>query len=206
MGTRRRRRLPSEQAKTGILDAAERQLVARGPDGIRLQDLARELKISHPAILHHFGSRAGLVRAVVARAVASLHQELLEVLSGDVDAQVATTLLQRVFEILGERRHARTMAWLYLAREGERAEAPLGHGEQLRQLADIVHRRRAEFRASRGKPPPAYEDTLFTVALASFALFGHAVAGPAVEAGAEMATKRFVPWLARLLLTHLESG
>ena len=63
--SKKRTRLPAEQAKQLIMAAAERHLAAHGPDGIRLKDLASELGISHPAILHHFGSREGLIRALV---------------------------------------------------------------------------------------------------------------------------------------------
>lgn len=99
------------------------------------------------------------------------------------------------------------MAWLYLEGErgrGKRADDVLGHGAQLRQLADLVHAQRAAHRASLGRPPPDYDDTLFTVALASFAMFGHALSGAALEAGAGVEPTRFVSWLARLLLAHLE--
>ena len=55
----KRRRLPADEAKTRILEAAQKRLTEGGPDAIRLQDLAADLGISHPAILHHFGSREG---------------------------------------------------------------------------------------------------------------------------------------------------
>src|SRR5438105_386202 len=63
VGHRLRRK--SEEARALILDAAEKRLIEGGPEALRLQDLARDLRISHPLILHHFGSREGLVGALI---------------------------------------------------------------------------------------------------------------------------------------------
>ncbi|MBV9967896.1 MAG: TetR/AcrR family transcriptional regulator, partial [Alphaproteobacteria bacterium] len=73
---KRLRRTP-EQARQLILDTA-RELIARsGPEGLRLQEIAAAAGISHPLILHHFGSREGLVRALVQEAVAELRDRLI---------------------------------------------------------------------------------------------------------------------------------
>src|SRR3569833_1084953 len=55
-------------------------MTAEGPAGLRLQDVARAAGVSHPTILHHFGSREGLVRA--------LNQRSLEVLRNSVVARL----------------------------------------------------------------------------------------------------------------------
>ena len=72
MGGKPRVRRSAEEARAVILDAAETHLRARGPDGLRLKDLADEIGISHPAILHHFGSRTALVQAVMQRMTESI--------------------------------------------------------------------------------------------------------------------------------------
>src|SRR5271170_456178 len=107
-----RKRRTAEEARTAILDAAERQLVASGPAGIRLQEVAADVGLSHPTVLHHFGSREGLVEAVVARALDSLHVGLLQAVRGSVRGpeQVAA-LLDGCFEALGSRGHGRAFLW-----------------------------------------------------------------------------------------------
>jgi len=194
----KRRRLPADQAQAAILDAAERQLAAQGPDGIRLQELADDLGISHPAILHHFGNRAGLVRAVVKRALGRLQDELMGLLAQRADPQVAATLLGRVFQVLRDGNHARTLAWLYLSR-GETSGDPIGHGEQMRRVAELVHGMRNQRRRS----PAEFRDTLYTVALADLAVFGLAICEPALRrAGVE--TDPFLSWLTDRLVEHLD--
>ncbi|MBV1885644.1 MAG: TetR family transcriptional regulator, partial [Parvibaculaceae bacterium] len=50
----KRIRRTAEEARRLILDAAEKRLAEQGPEGIRLQDIAKDIGVSHPAILHHF--------------------------------------------------------------------------------------------------------------------------------------------------------
>src|SRR2546421_10348142 len=67
-----RSRRTAEEARRLILEAAEKRLIAGGPEALRLQDLARDVGISHPLILHHFGSREGLIGALIARRLEGL--------------------------------------------------------------------------------------------------------------------------------------
>jgi TetR/AcrR family transcriptional regulator, repressor for neighboring sulfatase len=53
---KRQRRTP-EEARRLILEAAQMLIARTGPEGFRLQDIAAAAGISHPLILHHFGSR-----------------------------------------------------------------------------------------------------------------------------------------------------
>lgn len=198
-------RRTAEDARTAILDATERRLVERGPAGIRLQDVAADVGVSHPTILHHFGSRERLVQAVVKRRVQSMHEEVLVALVGAEQGEApALALFERLYAALGPGGHARVVA--FLALDG-------GAGmerESLFPLARVTHAARVARRDPEA-PEPSLEDSYFTVLLASFALFGEAIVGPLFrgEPGDdpdEAKSRRFREWLARLVLTHLESG
>jgi AcrR family transcriptional regulator len=76
----KRLRRTSEEARRLILDAAEASMASRGPAGIRLQDVARAAGVSHSNVLHHFGSRAGLIEALNRRTVEDLKSVLFEVM------------------------------------------------------------------------------------------------------------------------------
>jgi len=199
MGGKPRRRRPADQARAAILDAAEQQLAQRGPAGIRLQEIAAKVGISHPAVLHHFGSRERLVRAVVARTIERFEQDLIATLARGVDENTAVNVLEQTFELLADRKHARTLAWLYLVRGA--SGDPVGHG--VRRIADVVHALRTQHR---GADTPPYQDTLFTVTLASFALFGHAIAAPRFEKDHGVDSRQFLRWLTRFLMDHLASA
>jgi len=200
-----RRRRTAEEARTEILDAAERRLAEAGPDAIRLQDLAKDVGISHPAILHHFGSREGLVRAVVERAIESLERDLvarLQSVPGDPDG---AALLDRVFETLVDRGHARLMAWLLLS--GYDPLPSPATREHWGMIAKATHAIRTHRVA--GKATPSFEDTQFTIVLSALALFGQAIAGRATFEMAgldatEDVDRKFRRWLATLLARHLD--
>lgn len=196
------KRRTAEEARRLILDAAEAQLAEVGPAGIRLHEVAAAVGISHPAVLHHFKSREGLVDAVLERAIVSLNQELCDAFARSVDAARATELIEHVFDVLGDRGHARTLAWMLLA--DHRAEVVPGH--MLERVAAAVHALREHAHGDRGPPR---EDSQFAILLAALALFADALAGDTMRqsAGLDAASgPRFRQWLAKLLVTHLESS
>jgi AcrR family transcriptional regulator len=72
------RRLKSRYHHGNLHQAAlrrGREIVAlRGPDGLTLRGLARELGVTATALVYHFGSRAGLRSAVAAAVLADLEK------------------------------------------------------------------------------------------------------------------------------------
>ena len=201
-----RRRRTAEEARTAILDAAERRLVESGPAGIRLQEVAADLGVSHPTVLHHFGSREGLLDAVVARALDSLHAGLLAAVKESPKGpdQVAA-LLDRVFDALVEGGHARAFLWLALS-----GYAPTMEQLRVRSLAEAVHEiRRSNWSKAKKRVPP-FEDTYFTVLLPALALVAMSVTGGTEGKGGEeneaCGARRFRAWLARMIHDHLEQG
>ncbi len=204
-GGPQRKRRTAEAARSAILDAAEQRLIASGPAGIRLQEVAADVGVSHPTVLHHFGSREALVAAVVERLVAALHADVLEAIAlAPAGEGNMAALLERVAAVLGERGHGRVLAWLALS----------GHGSDLpeQRFSSVVvaaHARRKQQRAP--GPVPALEDTAFTILLAFLALFGDSILGPELTRSAGLGDparvgKRFRAWLARVLVDHLARG
>ncbi|MGH1559559.1 TetR/AcrR family transcriptional regulator [Caulobacter segnis] len=74
---KRVRRTP-EEARRLILDAAEASMPAEGPGGLRLMAVAAEAGVTHPTILHHFGSREGLISALNRRTLEDLRAQLMK--------------------------------------------------------------------------------------------------------------------------------
>jgi AcrR family transcriptional regulator len=198
-----RRRLEAEDARAKILDATEKRLVVGGPAGIRLLEVAAEAGVSHPTVLHHFGSRERLVEAVIARSVAAIHADLVKAIaaSGGDEARLEA-IVENVARALERSGHARVMMWLSL--EGHRVDdAEAG----LRAVIDTTHALRVE----RCGPAnaPSREDSARTVVLAALALVGGAVLGPSLLPNAGLgsgarAAAAFRKWLARVLLEHLD--
>jgi AcrR family transcriptional regulator len=199
----KRIRRTAEDARRQILDAAEARLAQSGPAGIRLQDVAADLGISHPVILHHFGSREGLIRALTHRAVAELKDKLMVALrSSDVHTE----------EILGEVFNAfrgglaQRQAWLAIAGTDE------DHAPHDMVTLEIV-RTIQEQRVAAAPPGKVIdeEDTKSIVYLVTAAAFADAIFGAQLRrraglAADEAASAAFQRWLAKLLQCHMGEG
>ena len=201
-----RRRRDAAAAREAILDAAEKRLVVTGPSGIRLQEVAKDAGVSHPTVLHHFGSRELLVKAVCTRAVHAIHVGLVEAIAGSTgEENQLAGMLNSVFDALTRTGHARVLMWLAL--EGQTLE---GADVRLDQVVAATHElRKKRLRENGIKRTPPLADTAHTVALAAFALIGSAVLGPPIFANAGLSADdgpRFRAFMAKLLRHHLESA
>ena len=200
-----KRRRSAEETRRAILDCAEKRLVRDGPSALRLKDIASDVGVSHPAVLHHFGSREGLVHAVTEQAIAGLQADLVRALAkNDGSPPSGESLFERVFETLLTRGQARLIAWLAL--EGHDPFAAPGMHDSFAKVTKLTHALRTA--GKRALAQPSYEDTAFTVALSAMALFGQALIGRATFAASGLGRdaaveRRFRAWLARLLAGHL---
>lgn len=195
------------ETRRAMLDAALKRLEASGPGALRLQDVAADVGVSHPAVLHHFGSREGLVQAVIERGLVSLQDDLVRAFTdmGNLPPNGAA-LFERVFETLADNGHARLIAWLQLSGY-DPFDSPAVR-ENWKRILEATHALRP---AVRGRKKPSYEDTQFTVVLSALALFGQAIGGRGTFAAAGLPAskdhqKKFRAWLAELLARHLGEG
>lgn len=198
-------RRTAEQARRVILDAAEQRLAQVGPAGLRLQEVAKDAGVAHPTILHHFGSREGLVHAVVQRAVGTLHADLMQELQQELAGGTAdaVNLINRAFITLSQRGHARLWVWIALS-----GQLPPSIEPWVREIATVSHAVRTK---RKGGEPRSFEDSLFRTMLAGLALFGEAIIGDAMResaglAGDPKAAERFRSWLAHFLSEALDAA
>jgi AcrR family transcriptional regulator len=199
---KRVRRTPDE-ARRLILEAAQAAIARTGPEGLRLHDIAAAAGISHPLILHHFGSRAGLVRALTREAIAEFKDKLVAAMT-ERDYSIEEQL-DRVFDAfrdgLGQR-----LAWLVTVDpDHDQSSATMIQ----REIADHLHARRV------ATAPPgvtvAPEDSQFLVYLIATAALGDAIYGAQFRRSAGLAEgpethSRFRAWLAALIRARDQDG
>jgi AcrR family transcriptional regulator len=194
--TKRHRRQP-EEAKRLILDAAEACMTAGGPAGLRLQDVARTAGVSHPTILHHFGSREGLVRALNLRSLEALRNSVIARLAS---ARSGKDSIKQTFAAYRDG-VAQRMLWLI---QSAALETP-GGLRFFDEIVDALHALRLKFAAT--GTTPDIEDTRAVIHLTTIAAFGDALIGPRLrqETGAKerAARERFETWYVGLLDLYL---
>lgn len=198
------RRTP-EEARLRILDAAEARLRDGGPEAIRLQDIAADVGISHPTILHHFESRDGLTRALGLRITERLVADLVDALSKEPATEAsAESMIELVFATMNDTGTARLIAWRALSFESSREALPL-----LETITTLLHDRRVAHARENGLVAPSREDSAFIARLASGAALGDALSGDIWTQGSKEARAtdaRFRRWFAHLLMEHLGEG
>lgn len=199
----RRRRLKGADARARILDAATERLGKVGPQGLRLADLAKELGISHQAILHHFGSRDGLVAEVTRRAIEGLQSELAAgIVAVEDHERGAAQMIERAYAVIVEQGYGRLLAHLVLSDP----DHELDRRRPLQLLAQIAHLARERNTERRHDP----KDTAFTLMMLTYSMLGAAVFEENLLVAFGLEGERDAPaqyraWLAALVTKHLEA-
>ena len=188
-GSRRRR--SAAETRNAILEAAERRLLAGGPEAIRLQEIAADAGISHPAILHHFGSREGLVEAMVIRGITNLQAQFLEGWPSAKEPDIEG-VFERFFEVASHRGIARMLAWLILSGKSNQAMTP----NVFKPAAERMHAGRVRRAQKQGRRSPELEETLFAATFIFILVLGDSLFGPSVRRAVGLgsganATRRF---------------
>jgi AcrR family transcriptional regulator len=195
-------RRTADEAKRVILDAAQALISSTGPGGLRLQDIAAEVGLTHPVILHHFGSREGLMRALNERILDDLRQRLTTTLAdaSEPSPDLVDRLLENVFTVF---RGGLAQRLVWLGADAVPADDP--PAAIFGSFVDAMHEQRLNVLPA--DPPPGRPDTemlvyLVTVAALGDAVFGSDLLGTASGIDSATAEKRFRRWLSRLLQVH----
>jgi AcrR family transcriptional regulator len=193
-----RGRRSATETRRAILDAAERCLIEGGPDAIRLQKIAADVGISHPAILHHFKNREGLIEAMVVDGFAKLQVQFVEGWPSVRDPDIEG-VFDRFYKIASDRGVARLMAWLILSGHALRGQQP----GMIRRAAERLHAGRVRRAKEGGLAPPALEHSLFGAAFLAILVLGDALFGPTMRAAVDLRSKddavRFHRWLIKIV-------
>ena len=175
------RRRDAAQTRREIVDVTRQHLVERGLEGLTLDVVASEVGISRQAILHHFGSRAGLMEAVVEDAWGGLFHALRDAQASDQDP---LELLEAMDKVVRGRGHARIGAWLLLS---GRLEIELFRGAAARAPA------------TDSSTEEARRLWLYATALLGDALFGEHIRAAVQMPDGETERAEQRRWLAALL-------
>ncbi|MEN0076492.1 MAG: TetR/AcrR family transcriptional regulator [Paracraurococcus sp.] len=101
--------LPSADARTRILDAAEAIVRARGVSGLTLDAAARGAGVSKGGLLYHFASKEALLTGLLGRVAEWIQQDFAATVASQPEGpgRVARAMMAWAFSLTPERVHER---------------------------------------------------------------------------------------------------
>ncbi|MHB9859054.1 TetR/AcrR family transcriptional regulator [Streptomyces sp. YIM S03343] len=171
----------SDRAREELLDAAQRAFAERGFEATALRDITDTVGVAHGMVRHHFGSKTGLWRAAVDRAVDRYRSTLAPhaVLAPQDPAEVRAATRAAVRAFLDANAHHPALLRLMLnesVRGGERLDYVLRQFEPVAALMAPLFQQAQRAGYLRGFTQPSFLLFLLTAGAMPFAL-------PALSAG-----------------------
>lgn len=186
----------SGQAKTAILDAAEKLMIDVGPAGIRISAVAKLAGMAHPNIIHHFGSRDGLLEAIAKRVGEKATQRITEAIRQATQAnrEDKVAAMTHVLDVAYAGDQGRIAVWLHMS------GAESSFKENMQNIVELSQSLRRSI-----DPQANLENTERLVMLVTLALVGEVVSGESVKEAlgfdADKGSRaNFRQWLAEILL------
>lgn len=120
------RRLGAKQSKTAAIDAAHALLLSEGAAAVTLQAIAKRMGRTHANLLHHFGSAAGLQRALAERIADRVGESIRAAIASRRRGEASPRdVVDAIFDAFEKERAGELIGWIALTRQRE-ALAPLG--------------------------------------------------------------------------------
>ena len=165
-----KKRLSPEESRSAALEAARQILVETGPAAVTLKAVAARIDRTHANLLHHFGSAAGLQKALAAyqaeTVCATIGKKMAESPPGERNVREIVDL---AFDAFNEGGAGALATWM----------AATGNEDALDPIVDAIHK------LIDGMSPDAHEKRLMhedTLALVLMALGDAQLGGPMAEA------------------------
>lgn len=165
-----KKRLSPEESRSAALEAARHILIEMGPAAVTLKAVAARIDRTHANLLHHFGSAAGLQKALAAyqaeTVCATIGKKMAESSPGERNVREIVDL---AFDAFNEGGAGALATWM----------AATGNEDALDPIVDAIHK------LIDGMAPDAHEKRLMhedTLALVLMALGDAQLGGPMAEA------------------------
>jgi TetR/AcrR family transcriptional regulator len=129
--------------RSRLLDRALRLFVARGYDGVGIAEVVAEAGVTKPSAYHHFGSKLGLLQALVDEGLEPLFDQLK--VAADYRHDLPRTLAEVARVTFAFARQERDLTRLHLSlwfapRESEGFQVIARYHERVYQLMEAVFR------------------------------------------------------------------
>ncbi len=138
-----RRRLSPDESRAAAVAAARALLVSEGVASVTLKAVAARIGRTHANLLHHFGSVAGLHRAlaedIAVSVAASITSTIGRMRRGEAHLR---DVIEAMFDAFIDQGAGELIAWVVLTRQREALEPVVRAIEQvIRDISDLNERR-----------------------------------------------------------------
>ncbi len=124
------KRLSPEASRLAALEAASHLLIEAGPAAVTLKAVAARIGRTHANLLHHFGSAAGLQKALAGHLASQVCDSIAElVLENRGSPPDQQRLVDMVFEAFDEKGAGALATWMILS----------GNDDALDPIVDSIH-------------------------------------------------------------------
>ena len=161
--------------REAILNAAQNRIAIHGPEGLKIMDVAKDAGISHPLVLHHFGSKAGLIDALISRLIISIAAELEPLFMASFSGGTALdSVVNAGYEFWHVDKRAELLFWAY-SKQPDRIITIIG--ENLIKVIDVANKSRMALMPSGTEEERLWRDSARTFLLVTFMLVGDGLFG-----------------------------
>ena len=197
-----RRRRDPEEAKALILDATIEEISRAGVQGLRIKEVASRAGLSHPLLMHYFGTKADLLDAAIERELGRTGTELVGLLQDAIarSQESGEKRFLRPHDLMrvvrpAFQRNARLFGWLLLEGRFSEVAAP-----QVRRVAEVLHQLQLTDR-----PWTTFEHALHGLTMGAAALIVDALDPDLIsisrrgERGDETASDEYLEWVSDVI-------
>ncbi len=135
MPHRHRKRLPPEESRAAALAAARDLLMEAGPQAVTLAAVAARVNRTHANLLHHFGSAAGLQKALAEHMAGTVCDAIGDAVRATrAGAASPRDVVDLAFDAFGKQGGGALVSWMLLN----------GNGDALDPIVETIHELVAE--------------------------------------------------------------
>ncbi|MEB3415518.1 TetR family transcriptional regulator [Alteriqipengyuania sp. WL0013] len=184
-----RKRLSPEEFRMTALESARAILIEAGPQAVTLKAVGARIGRTHANLLHHFGSAAGLQKALAEHLTATVCDSVAEAVRA-ARAGIASPreVVDIAFDAFDREGGGALVSWMLAT----------GQEDAMEPFVETIHRMVDELNldeATHGKPTPAHDATLGVVLLA----LGNSLMGAPLAASLKLPDSRARDIAQRLL-------
>lgn len=126
-----RKRLSPEESRDAALEAARALLLEAGPQAVTLKAVSARIGRTHANLLHHFGSAAGLQKALAAKIAGAVTAKIgAAVLRARTDDHDPREVVDLTFDAFGKEGAGALASWMILN----------GNEDALDPILEAIHR------------------------------------------------------------------